>query len=94
MKLIVEDIPLEILAYPMSSDREVTDLRKLRRIIFHASPKELNRRDFFLHQAYIISTIPAISQRYESTSKLERPAVRSPKVNNGEKPKEAEDMAA
>ena len=51
MKLIVEAIPLEMLAYPMRSVMEVMDLRILSIAIFHPSLNELMRRLFFLKNA-------------------------------------------
>ena len=94
MKLMVEAIPLEILAYPMSRVIDVAARRILRRIIFQVSLIELNRRLFFLKKAYTINTIPAMPHRYESTSKFESPAVSRPKLKRGEKPNEADDMMA
>ena len=51
MKLIVDAIPLEMLAYPMSKVTEVIALRALRRKIFHPSSNELMRRVFFFAKA-------------------------------------------
>ena len=51
MKLIVDAIPLEMLAYPMSRVTEVIALRALRRKIFHPSSNELMRRVFFFAKA-------------------------------------------
>ena len=46
MKLIVEAIPLAILAYPIRSVIDVIALSALSKIVFQASLKELNRRVF------------------------------------------------
>jgi hypothetical protein len=51
MKFIVEAIPLDILAYPISRVIDVIERRRLRRTIFHVSLKEFKRKDFFLHKA-------------------------------------------
>jgi hypothetical protein len=94
MKLIVDATPLAMLAYPISRVTEVMALKELRRTIFQTSLKESSRRVFFLQKAYTISTIPATSQRYESTSKFDSPRDRRAMLKRGEKPKEAEDKAA
>ena len=67
---------------------------KIKEILIYASSKELKRRVFFLHAAYIIRTIPAISHLYDNTSKPDIPAARRPRLNKGEKPNDADDNAA
>jgi len=94
MKLIVVAMPLEIFAYPIIRLTEVIARRILSRIIFQASSKEFGRRLFFFRIAYPIRTRPAISHLYDRTSKFDSPALNRPRLNKGEKPKEAEDMIA
>ena len=59
MKLIVEDIPLDMFAYPINKVMDVIERSKLRRTILHTSPNELRRSVFPLLKAYTISTIAA-----------------------------------
>jgi hypothetical protein len=51
MKLIVEAIPVAILAYPIRRVIEVRALRALSKTVFHASLKELKRSVFLLNNA-------------------------------------------
>ena len=94
IKFMVEEMPLDMFAYPIRRVIDVMARSILSTRIFHVSEKELSRSDFFLHAAYIISTMPAINHLYESTSKLLSPAARSPKLNKGEKPKDADESEA
>jgi hypothetical protein len=94
MKLIVDAMPLEMLAYPIRRVIDVIALRALKSRTFHISLKELRRRVFFLKNAYAISTNAAIPQRYERMSKFVRPAVIRAILKRGEKPKDADDIAA
>ena len=73
---------------------EVIDLRRLSTITFHASSNDASLRVFPFDAAYIISTIAATAQRYESTSKLLSPAANRPRLKRGENPKEHDEIMA
>ena len=47
MKLMVEAIPLDMFAYPISRVMEVIALRELKRSIFQVSSNEAGISDFF-----------------------------------------------